>query len=90
MSCEQDRIKKTENNPIVECNKIGNKIQNKFCAGTDIEYQNKIMFNDFDENLIYYGEKRLIKGEEKIFSKMAGYEMNLPFRVEHSKLNIQS
>ena len=45
------------------------------------------MFNDFDENLIYYGEKRLIKGEEKIFSKMAGYEMNLPFRVEHSKLN---
>ena len=33
--------------------------------GTDIEYQNKIMFNDFDVNLIYYREKRIKKDEEK-------------------------
>lgn len=37
----------------------------KETIGTDIEYQNKIMFNDFDVNLIYYREKRLKKGEEK-------------------------
>ena len=37
----------------------------KGIIGTDIEYQNKIMFNDFDVNLIYYREKRKIKGEEK-------------------------
>lgn len=37
----------------------------KEIIGTDIEYQNKIMFNDFDVNLIYYREKRNIKGEEK-------------------------
>ena len=37
----------------------------KETIGTDIEYQNKIMFNDFDVNLIYYREKRIIKGEEK-------------------------
>ena len=30
-----------------------------------IEYQNKIMFGDFDVNLIYYREKRIIKGKEK-------------------------
>ena len=30
-----------------------------------IEYQNKIMFGDFDVNLIYYREKRIIKGREK-------------------------
>ena len=37
----------------------------KGIIGTDIEYQNKIMFNDFDVNLIYYREKRKIKGEEE-------------------------
>lgn len=37
----------------------------KEIIGTDIEYQNKIMFNDFDVNLIYYREKRIIKGVEK-------------------------
>ncbi len=37
----------------------------KETMGTDIEYQNKIMFNDFDVNLIYYREKRNKKGEEK-------------------------
>ena len=37
----------------------------KETVGTDIEYQNKIMFNDFDVNLIYYREKRIVKGEEK-------------------------
>ena len=26
----------------------------KETVGTDIEYQNKVMFNDFDVNLIYY------------------------------------
>ena len=37
----------------------------KETIGTDIEYQNKIMFNEFDVNLIYYREKRRIKGKEK-------------------------
>ena len=37
----------------------------KEIIGTDIEYQNKIMFNDFDVNLIYYREKRIKKDEEK-------------------------
>lgn len=37
----------------------------KETVGADIEYQNKIMFNDFDVNLIYYREKRIVKGEEK-------------------------
>ena len=37
----------------------------KEIIGTDIEYQNKIMFNEFDVNLIYYREKRIIKGKEK-------------------------
>ena len=37
----------------------------KETMGTDIEYQNKIMFNEFDVNLIYYREKRIIKGKEK-------------------------
>lgn len=37
----------------------------KETAGTDIEYQNKVMFNDFDVNLIYYREKRIAKGKEK-------------------------
>ena len=37
----------------------------KETIGTDIEYQNKIMFNEFDVNLIYYREKRIIKGKEK-------------------------
>ena len=37
----------------------------KETAGTDIEYQNKVMFNDFDVNLIYYRERRIVKGEEK-------------------------
>ena len=33
--------------------------------GTDIEYQNEIMYYDFDVNLIYYREKRMAKGESK-------------------------
>ena len=37
----------------------------KETAGADIEYQNKVMFNDFDVNLIYYRESRIVKGEEK-------------------------
>ncbi|MCI5622049.1 MAG: transposase family protein, partial [Lachnospiraceae bacterium] len=37
----------------------------KETAGTDIEYQNKVMFNDFDVNLIYYRERRIVNGEEK-------------------------
>ena len=37
----------------------------KEIIGTDIEYQNKIMFNDFDVNLIYCREKRIKKDEEK-------------------------
>ena len=37
----------------------------KETVGTDIEYQNEIMFYDFDVNLIYYREKRIEKGEEK-------------------------
>ena len=37
----------------------------KETIGTDIEFQNQIMFYDYDVNLIYYHEKRVIKGEEK-------------------------
>ena len=37
----------------------------KETMGTDIEYQNKIMFNEFDVNLICYREKRIIKDKEK-------------------------
>ena len=37
----------------------------KETIGADIEYQNKIMFGDFDVNLIYYKEKRIEKGAEK-------------------------
>ena len=37
----------------------------KETVGTDIEYQNQIMYYDFDVNLIYYREKHVIKGEEK-------------------------
>ena len=37
----------------------------KETVGTEIEYQNEIMFYDFDVNLIYYREKRIEKGEEK-------------------------
>lgn len=35
-------------------------------AGTDIEYQNGILFRDFDVNLIYYRNKSIVKGEEKV------------------------
>mgnify|MGYP002514825815 CR=1 FL=1 len=37
----------------------------KETIGTDIEFQNQIMFYDHDVNLIYYREKRMVKGEEK-------------------------
>ena len=37
----------------------------KETVGTDIEYQNQIMFHEFDVNLIYYREKRIEKVEEK-------------------------
>ena len=33
---------------------------------TDIEFQNDIMFQDFDVNLIYYKDKRKADGEERI------------------------
>lgn len=35
-------------------------------VGADIEYQNDIMFQKFDVNLIYYKERRIEKGEEKV------------------------
>ena len=35
-------------------------------SGTDIEFQNDIMFQDFDVNLIYYKDKRKSDGEERI------------------------
>lgn len=37
----------------------------KESVGTDIEFQNQIMFRDFDVNLIYYHEKRIVKGKTK-------------------------
>ena len=39
----------------------------KETVGTDIEYQNKIMFHEFDVNLIYYRERKMAKrkGERK-------------------------
>lgn len=37
----------------------------KETVGTDIEYQNQISYYDFDVNLIYYRETRMVKGEEK-------------------------
>lgn len=37
----------------------------KETVGSNIEYQNKIMFNEFDVNLIYYRERRIVKGKEK-------------------------
>ena len=38
----------------------------KETVGTDTEYQNGIMFQEFDVNLIYYRERRVEKGEEKV------------------------
>jgi hypothetical protein len=37
----------------------------KETIGTEMEYQNQIMYYDFDVNLIYYREKRIVKGESK-------------------------
>lgn len=37
----------------------------KETVGAGIEFQNKIMFQDHDVNLIYYRERRIVKGEEK-------------------------
>ena len=37
----------------------------KETAGADTEYQNKIMFGEYDVNLIYYREKTAKKGKEK-------------------------
>ena len=37
----------------------------KETVGTDIEYQNKIMFHEFDVNLIYYRERKMAKGKVK-------------------------
>ena len=34
-------------------------------SGTDMEFQNDIMFQDFDVNLIYYKDKRKVDGGEK-------------------------
>lgn len=35
-------------------------------VGADIEYQNEIMFKNFDVNLIYFKEKKIVNGEEKV------------------------
>jgi predicted small metal-binding protein len=35
-------------------------------VGTDIEYQNEILFRDFDVNLIYYRGKSIVKCKEKV------------------------
>ena len=35
-------------------------------SGTDIEFQNDIMFQDFDVNLVYYKDKRKSDGEERM------------------------
>ena len=37
----------------------------KETVGAAIEYQNKIVFNDFDVNLIYYRDRRIVKGDER-------------------------
>lgn len=37
----------------------------KETVGAAIEYQNKIIFNDFDVNLIYYRDRRIVKGDER-------------------------
>ncbi|MGN0496608.1 MAG: transposase family protein [Lachnospiraceae bacterium] len=37
----------------------------KEIMGVAIEYQNKIVFNDFDVNLIYYRDRRIVKGDER-------------------------
>ena len=37
----------------------------KETVGVAIEYQNKIVFNDFDVNLIYYRDRRIVKGDER-------------------------
>lgn len=37
----------------------------KETVGTDIEYQNQILFQEFDVNLIYYRESRIEKGRKK-------------------------
>lgn len=34
--------------------------------GSNMEYQNQIMFHDFDVNLIYYKDRRVVNEEEKI------------------------
>ena len=40
-------------------------LREKEKVGTEIEYQNKILFHDFDVNLLYYRERRIVKGKEK-------------------------
>lgn len=35
-------------------------------VGGDIEFQNEIVFEDYDVNLIYYRERNIIKGKEKV------------------------
>lgn len=37
----------------------------KETVGTDIEYQNKIMFHEFNVNLIYYRERKVVIGKVK-------------------------
>lgn len=46
-------------------------------VGTDIAYQNKIMFNEFDVNLIYYRERWIVKGkaEETEFAWITSIEI---------------
>ncbi len=38
----------------------------KETVGADIEFQNEILFQDSDVNLIYYRERRIVKGKEKV------------------------
>ena len=40
-------------------------LSEKETIGTDIEYQNKIMFHEFDVNPIYYRERKMAKGKMK-------------------------
>ena len=35
-------------------------------VGTDIEFQNEIMFREYEVNLVYYRERCIVKGKEKV------------------------
>ena len=64
MGREQKRVKKRIENAS-SIAKEYRALLEKETVGTDIEYQNKIMFHEFDVNLIYYRERRIVKGKVK-------------------------